>query len=586
MAEENLTEKCARCGHTREEHAQFIDNQVGSKTYVPERRKCLHHELKSGVACYDCECHHFLTESEKRAQDAQDAVLMPDLEKHVKAAAEALDDADVEKKFPSTAVELARKCGIETTEFGAVSVLDSYIVGLQEMVTQLKDQAVDKDTLAQLKRAECLFNGDAEDPFLEYLDDRIRDWRGRVKSEDTEQNRAYVDAFQCARTTYSGHILPKEPCCERDHDGDGNCDVHPEQKMYTEEDLEGVDLQELRRTAEKMFQAQIKRLEKNIVGMARSITVMVDTDQPTKDIEQARSRIRQMCRNLEKECKQREKLKHQSFAAAYGMDSKGLKKVLADTRKEYDMAKDGPSVVTIDQAGMEKKLSSNAKAHAEEREQSKLDEERERKEAIASFQETERSIIGADCTKCGACCCPPPDAGLEGNLYVELTHSDLVRLGPSAGPHLGPSPGKGRSPNTSGYHLRAYKDNDGQVRCPFFVGDVGDEIHNCGCGIYEQRPYACQLFPKGGDGCRIARRSHPRINPHLRELSWKTKQPTPKYHQGVTNELLESERYARQAEAADSIDMKVEVGEGEKLTHFVHDEFVLEKTDESAAASE
>lgn len=392
MAEENLTEKCARCGHTREEHAQFIDNQVGSKTYVPERRKCLHHELKSGVACYDCECHHFLTESEKRAQDAQDAVLMPDLEKHVKAAAEALDDADVEKKFPSTAVELARKCGIETTEFGAVSVLDSYIVGLQEMVTQLKDQAVDKDTLAQLKR--------------------------------------------------------------------------------------------------------------------------------------------------------------------------------------------------IDQAGMEKKLSSNAKAHAEEREQSKLDEERERKEAIASFQETERSIIGADCTKCGACCCPPPDAGLEGNLYVELTHSDLVRLGPSAGPHLGPSPGKGRSPNTSGYHLRAYKDNDGQVRCPFFVGDVGDEIHNCGCGIYEQRPYACQLFPKGGDGCRIARRSHPRINPHLRELSWKTKQPTPKYHQGVTNELLESERYARQAEAADSIDMKVEVGEGEKLTHFVHDEFVLEKTDESAAASE
>lgn len=65
-------ELCDRCEHPKEEHAEFIDNQIGSASYVPERRRCLH---KDGCACHyfqepiadnvkgstglPCECAHY-----------------------------------------------------------------------------------------------------------------------------------------------------------------------------------------------------------------------------------------------------------------------------------------------------------------------------------------------------------------------------------------------------------------------------------------------------------------------------------------------------------------------------------------------
>ena len=39
---------CAQCGHTKETHAEFIDNMIGSSTYVPERRQCLYED---GCSC-------------------------------------------------------------------------------------------------------------------------------------------------------------------------------------------------------------------------------------------------------------------------------------------------------------------------------------------------------------------------------------------------------------------------------------------------------------------------------------------------------------------------------------------------------
>jgi Fe-S-cluster containining protein len=205
-------------------------------------------------------------------------------------------------------------------------------------------------------------------------------------------------------------------------------------------------------------------------------------------------------------------------------------------------------------------------------------EERKREaEAITAFMETRQAIVGVDCQECGACCCPPAASGKqngEGQAYVELVHSDLVRLGTSAQMHMVRK--QGHSPNTSGYHLQAYKDKDGQVRCPYFYGEVGGQQYGmkvkCGCGVHEQKPYACRVFEKGGEGCRQARASHPRINKALRAPGEK--------------ELLihedESRRYDRQAEAADSIDLTLEVGEGRKLKHLVHDEYELteEKADE------
>jgi Fe-S-cluster containining protein len=240
-----------------------------------------------------------------------------------------------------------------------------------------------------------------------------------------------------------------------------------------------------------------ERLEKRIVTLALHITDLVDRND-TRNVPIARRNIRQLCRELK--C-----LRGEMAAEEVGLCNE------ADTYEEGF------------QAGyQDRKKKEFKRAYSDPRniKMKREPEELERKEAVARFEETKRTILGVDCVHCGACCCPPPDAGLPGNAYVELVHSDLVRMGPAAERHMAATPGKGKSPNTSGFHLQAYEDKDGQVRCPFFVGEVGDEMFKCGCGIYDQRPYACQVFPKGEDGCRIARRNHPRINPNLRELAW------------------------------------------------------------------
>jgi len=57
---EDLKEVCGRCGHKREEHAEFVDNSHSSTTYVPERRHCLHgSHVKSNTSVFGCDCPYF-----------------------------------------------------------------------------------------------------------------------------------------------------------------------------------------------------------------------------------------------------------------------------------------------------------------------------------------------------------------------------------------------------------------------------------------------------------------------------------------------------------------------------------------------
>lgn len=271
--------------------------------------------------------------------------------------------------------------------------------------------------------------------------------------------------------------------------------------------------------ADPRERSEAERLKEHIVYEAVVITKCVDANYPSDYIDARRQGIRKMCRKLEKLQEEAGEFTIPPLISAAEHVNRELKADFEE--EEYDPAKDGPSVVTIDQAGMEKKLSRKAKMHAEERDQRKLEEAEERERAIASFKETSQHILGVDCTHCGACCCPPAASGKQdgdGQSYVELVHADLVRMGPEAKVHMVHK--TGQSPSSSGYHLQAYKDSDGQVRCPFFVGLVGDEMYKCGCGIYEQRPYACRVFKPGDEGCLMARRNHPRINRELRALAW------------------------------------------------------------------
>jgi len=74
MVEENLNEVCV-CGHKKSEHAEYIDNTLASTSYVPERRQCLHPEIKGGVSCYDCSCPYFRPAEEKSVVKENDTTV-------------------------------------------------------------------------------------------------------------------------------------------------------------------------------------------------------------------------------------------------------------------------------------------------------------------------------------------------------------------------------------------------------------------------------------------------------------------------------------------------------------------------------
>jgi Fe-S-cluster containining protein len=144
-------------------------------------------------------------------------------------------------------------------------------------------------------------------------------------------------------------------------------------------------------------------------------------------------------------------------------------------------------------------------------------EEFAREKAISLLEEDKQTIQGISCTKCGACCCPP---GKEAYPYVELLHSDVVKLGLHASQFMKPK--MGSSPNTSGLFLEAIPDTSAtgftyrerNLRCPFFNGEVGA---SCECGIYGIRPKACQDHQPGDRFCLDLRAQHPLTNPHLRK---------------------------------------------------------------------
>lgn len=116
-----------------------------------------------------------------------------------------------------------------------------------------------------------------------------------------------------------------------------------------------------------------------------------------------------------------------------------------------------------------------------------------------------------DCKECGACCSlvggqVPGDLG-----YVEMLESDFIRMGitPTSHGHL-LTKKRGTSPGTSGYYLKVLPEDSKQgACCPFMQGFVHDPSYAGGsCGIYEQRPMACRVFPKGSSACKTHRSTH------------------------------------------------------------------------------
>ena len=58
-----MTDLCANCGHPRDDHAEFVDNGLGSTKEDASRRHCLHGEYDGspGGAGRACSCASFVS---------------------------------------------------------------------------------------------------------------------------------------------------------------------------------------------------------------------------------------------------------------------------------------------------------------------------------------------------------------------------------------------------------------------------------------------------------------------------------------------------------------------------------------------
>ncbi len=100
-----------------------------------------------------------------------------------------------------------------------------------------------------------------------------------------------------------------------------------------------------------------------------------------------------------------------------------------------------------------------------------------------------------DCTRCGACCCNPPENRAEGYLwYVEVDRdSRLLRRDDLRKRYVVEDP--------SGVpHLRL----DPSGRCVALRGRLGVAVR---CAIYADRPRPCRLVEPGTPACLAARRA-------------------------------------------------------------------------------
>lgn len=122
------------------------------------------------------------------------------------------------------------------------------------------------------------------------------------------------------------------------------------------------------------------------------------------------------------------------------------------------------------------------------------------------LEENMTTIEEYDCQKCGACCaffCHVPKHGRP-TVSTELKERDLQRLPPHVKDKMVQVDlGCRTHTERTTLLLPAVKTKEGAV-CGFFEGSIGS---NCGCSIYEYRPYNCRHFAADFDNpsCRMAR---------------------------------------------------------------------------------
>lgn len=102
-----------------------------------------------------------------------------------------------------------------------------------------------------------------------------------------------------------------------------------------------------------------------------------------------------------------------------------------------------------------------------------------------------------DCRSCGACCISDWDEA----TYVDLSEDDVRRLPKRVRLHVIRArhfPAQVAAEPA----LATRHDAKGNCVCALLDGTIGGRV---ACSVYKSRPEACQRFPVGGSGCRLAR---------------------------------------------------------------------------------
>lgn len=102
-----------------------------------------------------------------------------------------------------------------------------------------------------------------------------------------------------------------------------------------------------------------------------------------------------------------------------------------------------------------------------------------------------------DCLTCGACCASPS----PGDTYVILTAKDVARLGTSL--PIVYVDVQDADPPEQLPALGTKRDANGTKVCIGLGGCAGGAN---ACSVYEQRPWACRQYERGGLFCQEARR--------------------------------------------------------------------------------
>ncbi len=116
------------------------------------------------------------------------------------------------------------------------------------------------------------------------------------------------------------------------------------------------------------------------------------------------------------------------------------------------------------------------------------------------------------CTECGACCVLVDEQAKPNHAYVEMVEADFVNMNLDKNDKKLFHRRAGNSPGSAHVFLRLVQDDHAErayfghrvQRCRFLVGDVGE----ASCGVYNNRPHACRVYPKNSWDCAQQRRRH------------------------------------------------------------------------------